>query len=40
MYGENQEEAGTPPPEILESSIPRELPRQATSASKVGGNKI
>ena len=40
IYGENQEEARIPPPEIVESSILRELPRQAISARKVKGNKI
>lgn len=40
IYGEYQEEARIPPPEIASFSIPRGLPRQATSARKVNGNVI
>ena len=40
VYGEYQEEARIPPPEIAEFSIPRELPRQATSVRKVDENNI
>ena len=41
MYGEYQEEARIPPPEILEPSpIPREVPRQVTSARKINQIKF
>ena len=38
IYAEYQEEARIPPPEIVESSMPRELPRQAAS-EKVSSRK-